>query len=976
MSTNQLQIGPQYRPTSADLRQTTSLLGTLCGTSHPAGTAPAAKERRRSDYSRRFFKTVDHSTEEGKSVRVSAWKMNEWVYRKEPCPLPTLARGLFTANVDGTSKNAVDTEIVARGYDKFFNIDEVRSTHWQWIEQNTTGPYEVTVKENGCFILVASLDGVDVMVTSKHVLLEQYTQQQSATEAISYPKDEQGAHPFIARSWLDRHLAKTGRTIRDLAAFLHENNVTMACELCDDDFEEHVLEYTGAARGLYLHGINHNLARLVTWKSTDVTAVAQYFGLHPVRFFTKDSPSAVRAFADEIRAAHSLEGRAVEGFVVRCQLRSPNGGAEAHSVHMFKIKYDEPYLMYREWREITRRILSNKQFTVRYALSNDYANWVKREKVQRPNLFKNYSHNRGIIATRKVFLADYAKQHPELSLDHIHGPDAAAVTAVTAGSADATVHEEPSTKTLAGNLLNPLAAADMLRRRVLLIPVATIACGKSTLGSALSRLFGFGHIQNDNITAKKRPGDKFNDAVWSAFGDHDVVYADRNNHLRAMRDSLTKYVHGLDPRVRIIGIHFRHSISGSRDINKYLTVTSDRVKLRGENHQSLTPGRTPNFMAVMHRFLREYQPLDNEANESDQLIDTVLELDPLADPMTNLVTTVEFLVQEGVGAQPQEDGRTTLKMPTIEEMEAALASAQSEKTTVIKHMNSRPSTTSNPAVKHDTAQQQRRNLSNIAKPTSAVSSFDLLRQIEGDDKDVEHDSEEDRVLASKTASIAVDISKQSKTAKFTNSKSAKMFGYFAVGLEAFDTARVAESIFVDNEDSLPAGAKSMIQALRYGAFAGARWITNPHITLAHSADGKDVNEVFDLYTALVDQAEEAAKTKDGLKIDMRVSAHADRLVWNGRTMALRVSSMKWAAAGEDSGKVSAEIIFGGPPFVFKRAPHVTLGLVGASSKAVESGAMVQLTLDAQDNYEKLESNGVWSVPIDLDLTGIVKKFRY
>jgi len=73
-------------------------------------------------------------------IKVSSWKMNEFKYYDVPSPFPTLARGIFTVELpnDGpapatmTAKelaNAIEQEkkyrIVARGYDKFFNIGEV-----------------------------------------------------------------------------------------------------------------------------------------------------------------------------------------------------------------------------------------------------------------------------------------------------------------------------------------------------------------------------------------------------------------------------------------------------------------------------------------------------------------------------------------------------------------------------------------------------------------------------------------------------------------------------------------------------------------------------------------------------------------------------------------------------------------------------------------------------------------------------------
>lgn len=62
--------------------------------------------------------TVQHPPDDPEE-NVTTWKMNEFKYYDIPSPFPTLARGLFTRTRDGRY------EIVARGYDKFFNIGEV-----------------------------------------------------------------------------------------------------------------------------------------------------------------------------------------------------------------------------------------------------------------------------------------------------------------------------------------------------------------------------------------------------------------------------------------------------------------------------------------------------------------------------------------------------------------------------------------------------------------------------------------------------------------------------------------------------------------------------------------------------------------------------------------------------------------------------------------------------------------------------------
>jgi len=94
----------------------------------------------RADHKLVSSKVHEVETKRG-TKRVRSWKMNEYKYAVQPSPFPTLARGLFTEWLpDKPPKNEkfvsdkpeVDKEgrhrVIARGYDKFFNIGEVRWT--------------------------------------------------------------------------------------------------------------------------------------------------------------------------------------------------------------------------------------------------------------------------------------------------------------------------------------------------------------------------------------------------------------------------------------------------------------------------------------------------------------------------------------------------------------------------------------------------------------------------------------------------------------------------------------------------------------------------------------------------------------------------------------------------------------------------------------------------------------------------------
>lgn len=52
------------------------------------------------------------------TLHLTSWHMQDYVYKQDPCPYPTRARGLFTTQ----------DRIVVRGYDKFFNVNEVSWT--------------------------------------------------------------------------------------------------------------------------------------------------------------------------------------------------------------------------------------------------------------------------------------------------------------------------------------------------------------------------------------------------------------------------------------------------------------------------------------------------------------------------------------------------------------------------------------------------------------------------------------------------------------------------------------------------------------------------------------------------------------------------------------------------------------------------------------------------------------------------------
>ena len=96
----------------------------MSGTYNPENSALIASLVALSAKNPKLVKSTAYGTTiDGAEVKIRSWKMNEFKYYDIPSPFPTLARGLFTRELE--SEEEKKYQIVVRGYDKFFNIGEV-----------------------------------------------------------------------------------------------------------------------------------------------------------------------------------------------------------------------------------------------------------------------------------------------------------------------------------------------------------------------------------------------------------------------------------------------------------------------------------------------------------------------------------------------------------------------------------------------------------------------------------------------------------------------------------------------------------------------------------------------------------------------------------------------------------------------------------------------------------------------------------
>ena len=564
---------------------------------------------------------VEHTTDK----YVNSWKFNDWDYKRDD--LPTNSRGLFTyKRRDGVA------EIAIRGYDKFFNVDEVNDTRWRNVEQSTKGPYELSVKENGCIIFIAGLDDDTLLVCSKH--------------STGVRQDVNLSHATVGERWIDRHLASVGKTRDELARELRKRNVTAVAELCDDSFEEHVLAYDEDTAGLYLHGMNLNLPEFATYSGSMVHKFADEWGFKKAQYVVKDDLDTVKSFLEKCGETGSWADRDTEGFVIRCQKKAGNEYVD----WFFKYKFDEPYLMYRQWREATKAMIAGKtpKYKKHAKITEEYLEFARRRLAQTPGLSKAYNQNHGIIKMRDDFLKETGVK-----------------------GSDIIRQEEAETE--------PVSA-----QSIVLVPIASIGCGKTTVALALVKLFGWGHIQNDNITVKRNKPQAFADQLCMQLSEHPVVIADRNNHQKRERQQIFDDVSRALPNAKFVALHYVHSPK-DRMLPAIRKVTQERVLERGDNHQTIHAGpkSRQEIVEIMEGFLYRFQPLD-QYDKPDSNFDEVIDLDVVEDSRHNLELVINALHKAYPKLIPD--------LPAADELDEAIEAALTGYAPDIKHeINSKAS---------------------------------------------------------------------------------------------------------------------------------------------------------------------------------------------------------------------------------------------------------------------------------------------
>ena len=288
--------------------------------------------------------------------------------------ITTKARGLY---ID--TKNQ---EVVARGYEKFFNYNEKAITSPEMLSRNLVFPVSVYVKENG-FLGIMSTDheGSLIFATKSNI----------------------GGNDHA--KWFEKNMRNIygADTIEKMRRFAYDNNVSFVFEVIDIKHDPHIIKYK--KNECILLDIIKNNMKFEKYPYIEMCEVATDLGLEHkyldtiIEDYNGLTRFIAKATADNfVMTTDRIDDKCIEGFV----FEDKNG-------FMFKLKV--PY--YNEWkmlRGVARQVL--KSGNIRYTgalqsvISNYFYGWCKEkfntlEKKER----REYAE-KDIITLRDEFMLD------------------------------------------------------------------------------------------------------------------------------------------------------------------------------------------------------------------------------------------------------------------------------------------------------------------------------------------------------------------------------------------------------------------------------------------------------------------------------------------------------------------------------------------------------------------------------------------
>lgn len=250
------------------------------------------------------------------------------------------ARGLYI--------NIPKQKVVARAYNKFFNINERPETKFDMLENRLAFPVTAYVKENG-FLGIVSYNEEDdsIFVTTKS---------SPDGDFATYLKD------MIARKM-------EPSAIEAMKAYAKEHNVSFVFECVDMTNDPHIIDYE--TDQLFLLDIVYNDMDFCKYNYEEMCTVANSLGLqHKEKAFVIESwQEFFDWYYNVTDEDYEYNGRKIEGFVVE----DANG-------YMVKLKLHY-YNFWKFMRNVSHEAIRfgyiRKTAALTTALSNQYYGWVR-----------------------------------------------------------------------------------------------------------------------------------------------------------------------------------------------------------------------------------------------------------------------------------------------------------------------------------------------------------------------------------------------------------------------------------------------------------------------------------------------------------------------------------------------------------------------------------------------------------------------
>ena len=266
----------------------------------------------------------------------------EAFYDKAWNGMTTRARGLFI--------NVPKQKIVARSYNKFFNVNERDETKLDVLQHTLQFPVRAYVKENGFLGLVSyNEDDDSLFITSKSNPDGNFS---------GYLKD------MVYKTFSEN-------AIEHIKMYTRTNNATLVFECVDMERDPHIIEYPESS--LFLLDIVKNSLNFQRADYHEMTALATYLGVQCKEF--AEQLETWEEFYNWYETVNSPDykynGRRIEGFVV-----------EDASGYMIKMKLAY-YNFWKFMRSISHEAIKKgyinpkRTSALTTPLANQYYAWVK-----------------------------------------------------------------------------------------------------------------------------------------------------------------------------------------------------------------------------------------------------------------------------------------------------------------------------------------------------------------------------------------------------------------------------------------------------------------------------------------------------------------------------------------------------------------------------------------------------------------------